>query len=721
MNNFSARGSEIRKYSLRFLSRLWDLTLERSLYALLLVTVLFFGGAIYQAYTLFEMFAFLLLGGVLLRKLFYPNVVVSCKALQIFFRPLFFLNVWVFYILLQCLPLPVFLLEAFSPHRVEFYRIFTQGVVGTTPSLSMSLGTYAMRVEVVKLLSYTAIFIFSYLIFSDRKGIRRLLFAVMIIGSIVSFVGLFFNNRAPGEVYGVWSFPQTTAFTPYLHKNQFANYLVMTMAVTFSFLFLSYDRASLPHQSSLRQRALWLVSDDAVLFWVILGLLALQTVAFFQAASRAGLVGCLSVLAYYGFFFVRRIKRKFLLAIYLILFMCGGLALSQSRDMLVKWKRFVDAPRGDLSVQYRLSNWKDAVQIFKEFPWVGIGAGGFSEVFPKYKSLPQGAWQLQSRFYYLENEPLQSLVELGIVGTGFWIMMAFSILKKWDECWTSLSSKTLKWSSLGMVAACLGTFFHSFFDFSTHLPANMALYATLGGVLTRIAYHPNTISQGLEGQPALGFSPQMPALRVWIITLSVLSMFVFGFLFFQWMSEYTYREASNILSQIHSSKKITRKRIEIFQQRVEQTIWWGRGQSRAYHLQGLAYLYWGVLRDANDEDPGPDYKKAEIFLKRALISEPMNARHQESLALLYQLKGEPEKAEGFYRNASLLERQNPYFLYQRAMNLLRLHKASAAYEEFKRTLKLDRGTYLERILKDIENSKNSFSQEEIETLINVKP
>jgi len=68
------------------------------------------------------------------------------------------------------------------------------------------------------------------------------------------------------------------------------------------------------------------------------------------------------------------------------------------------------ADAGDTSIQGRLAFWRAALQIFRDYPWLGTGAGTFAAVHASY--------QRDARFYARDahNIYVQTLSELGLAG-----------------------------------------------------------------------------------------------------------------------------------------------------------------------------------------------------------------------------------------------------------------------------------------------------------------
>jgi tetratricopeptide (TPR) repeat protein len=68
-----------------------------------------------------------------------------------------------------------------------------------------------------------------------------------------------------------------------------------------------------------------------------------------------------------------------------------------------------DLQAAENPIALRWINYKTALQIWKDFPWTGVGLGNYGCINPRYQSLPQNVSQ------YAHNTPLQLLSESGFL------------------------------------------------------------------------------------------------------------------------------------------------------------------------------------------------------------------------------------------------------------------------------------------------------------------
>lgn len=81
-------------------------------------------------------------------------------------------------------------------------------------------------------------------------------------------------------------------------------------------------------------------------------------------------------------------------------------------------------------VHARLQLWTDAWRIFIDTPVVGVGPGGFAELYPAYKSSFQ-----YSRATHAHFDGLQFLIEMGLLGSLFLVVMSGMLVFRLTRGW----------------------------------------------------------------------------------------------------------------------------------------------------------------------------------------------------------------------------------------------------------------------------------------------
>lgn len=117
----------------------------------------------------------------------------------------------------------------------------------------------------------------------------------------------------------------------------------------------------------------------------------------------------------------------------------------------------------DHSFAIRFAFYKDALEIAKDYPLLGTGAGGWKALYTQYRTLPYTTSEVHNAYLQtlVETGLLGFLVYLALWGTG--IYSAFRLFKHFrkDARWPLVWSVILAFVAMGM---------HSFLDFDLSLP-----------------------------------------------------------------------------------------------------------------------------------------------------------------------------------------------------------------------------------------------------------
>jgi len=202
---------------------------------------------------------------------------------------------------------------------------------------------------------------------------------------------------------------------------------------------------------------------------------ALAGTTVFLTLSRGGVGAFLGGIAVFGLLAVRRREgvgsagpRRWWLAggLTAVLAVASFLAL----DPVLAELRTVARAGEDAKV----SLWRPAIQLLRDYPLTGIGRGAFSSVFPGYKTETE-----QVTFTHLENEWVQPLIDLGL---------PFGLLLVLTLAWTWLSAalrRDLSWTDVGLLAGTSALAAQNTVDFSLEVSSVALPFMVALGLLAR--------------------------------------------------------------------------------------------------------------------------------------------------------------------------------------------------------------------------------------------
>ncbi len=271
------------------------------------------------------------------------------------------------------------------------------------------------------------------------------------------------------------------------------------------------------------------------------------------------------------------------------------------------------------SVLERITFYKDAVKVIKDYPILGTGGGGWSSLYEHYQNNPYTSRQVHNFF-------LQYLIEVGILG--FIVFMGFIlyIFYKYIRGYVKRDKDEFNNGFFYLIIA-LSILIHSLLDF------NMS-YAFMGIL----------VFLGLAGMAAVMESK--PLRRNWNTSWlrnGYFAVIAIGTVFLLFLSigaissSAAAVKAKNLLGVSQSYEEIKAPLVEAL-------------KDRPYHPESAMYLSsldQQVFSQTKDEKY---LAESYIVLTRALKDEPYNKNLLAQLVSYYDLKGQSDLAYGVYLN-----------------------------------------------------------------------
>jgi O-antigen ligase len=131
---------------------------------------------------------------------------------------------------------------------------------------------------------------------------------------------------------------------------------------------------------------------------------------------------------------------------------------------------------GSISVRdYRVPVAKDTLQIVRDYPLTGAGAGSFASVFPMYDDGDTGFlfWK------HAHNDYLQFAAEFGL--PGFLMLSGIVLLSAWMAITAQFRrrSQMMRGMACGILMAIVAILIHTAVDFNLQIPANAATFVVI--------------------------------------------------------------------------------------------------------------------------------------------------------------------------------------------------------------------------------------------------
>ncbi|HEV8160448.1 MAG TPA: O-antigen ligase family protein, partial [Pyrinomonadaceae bacterium] len=346
---------------------------------------------------------------------------------------------------------------------------------------SLSIAPYPTRLAVAQLLIYLVFFAAALAFVNNQKRLRKVVFSIVIFGSLMAFFGILQRLANTDAIYGLRPSPQALPFASFVNQHHFAAFMEMTIGITLALIFGQATKKD--------KRTLLIIAV------VVMGIAILLT------GSRGGLISLLGVI---GFLVTANLlgktksgensgegnkgnfRRNFAfitagLALMLVLF--GAVLLLGGEKSLLRGIG-VQINQEDIS-SGRGHFWQIALKIFFDHPIFGAGLDSFGTAFTRYDT-----WNGSFRVEQAHNDYLQVLAEAGILGFACIAIFIFLLFKKSLQIVGTASDNFRRSTAIGALAGCFGVLVHSFFDFPLRTTANAFFFLMLVVIATTSIYYP---------------------------------------------------------------------------------------------------------------------------------------------------------------------------------------------------------------------------------------
>jgi O-antigen ligase len=307
----------------------------------------------------------------------------------------------------------------------------------------------------------------------------QLAMPLAVLGLTMALIGIVQNallgeDAATGmRIYGFWS-PHsrlTTPFGPFVNRNHFAGWMLLTLPFTLGYLLALADRGFRRVRPDWRSRLLWLSSSEGGRLQIVAFAAMLMGVALVMTRSRSGVAcfllaaGAAALVAIYS---QRSWTSRIVLVATLATIVAASFAWSD-----VSARRF--SPRVDDSIRLRREIWAVAGRIVRDFPLTGTGVNTFGVATLAYQTR-----FTDMHFGEVHNDYLQVAAEGGLLlGVPALAALAFGAAQVRRRFAAAGDDRTTRWLRFGAVTSLAAIALQSAVDFSLQMPGNAVLFVVL--------------------------------------------------------------------------------------------------------------------------------------------------------------------------------------------------------------------------------------------------
>jgi O-antigen ligase/tetratricopeptide (TPR) repeat protein len=384
------------------------------------------------------------------------------------------------YIVIQLIPFPPGLLKVLSPCAYSIHHNASV-LSGETAWMTLSINPGATLAELFRWATYVGFYVLTVQLLKNRDLLRKTVVVIAIFGAILSFSSILQFYLTKDMALWFRHVPNNSMIVgPYICHNHYAGLMEMIFPVILALFFFHRPRV---RNSSLIKGIVEILSQEKANIHILIGAAALLTVtSVFVSLSRGGMLSlCLSLLLFFYLLFKRRISRSNALLVIALISLTalaiGWFGWDQIFDRFVKLKN----AQGVIH-ESRLDFWKDSINIIKDFPVTGSGAGSFIDIYPSYQTV-NGTLTVP----HAHNDYIQLAVETGIIGillAGSFIVVLFY---KTYSVFLARKDAYSVYIYMGSITGILSILIHSVTDFNFQIGANGLWFFFLAGLAVSAA------------------------------------------------------------------------------------------------------------------------------------------------------------------------------------------------------------------------------------------
>ena len=377
---------------------------------------------------------------------------------------------WLAYTGLMLVPLPVALVELLSPKTAQLYQA-TEFLVGERDWIPLSLYAHGSAVAWLKSLAYILIFCLLLLLVNSRHRLYQLM-------GVLVYCGL--AQAVYGGLTSMASMNQFATGT-FVNRNHLAGYLEITLAIGIGLLIAQLGGREAHEWRQFVRNILQLMLSPKMRLRVYLAIMVIALVlthsrmgnsAFFTSLMITGVIGL--ILSRHA---VRSMVILFVSLIVIDIFIVGTwFGIERVAERIQQTTAESEVARTSVDSY--------AIEIWRDYPVFGSGAGTFEYMLPMYE---QG--DLNIFYDHVHNDYLEIALENGTLG---FVLLAASVL------WTVVIAlraqycrhdPLMRGASFAAIMGIISIMIHSTVDFNLHIPANAAMFMVLMALGWIAMYH----------------------------------------------------------------------------------------------------------------------------------------------------------------------------------------------------------------------------------------
>lgn len=341
----------------------------------------------------------------------------------------------------------------------------------------LSIDAGATWFQTMESVAYAMFFTLALSLINSPARLQRTCELLVICGVLQASYGVLVTLGGKNyDLFGILYRPQQSgsASGTFANRNHLAGYLEMCLAIGVGLLLTHMIQNNDPYtgwRAMLRRFLTTLMSGKARLR-IFLALMVVALVLTHSRMGNSAFFASLGISAVIGLFIYARHKRSTAMVI-----LFGSLIAIDSL-ILGAWfgldKLAARLEQTTLEREERTYVFTAALDLLKEAPVTGIGAGAFEGAFEAFKS-----GKIFFDYEYTHNDYLQIAIEYGVIGSLLFGLIVIHAFRLAIVAQRSRHTAILKGAGFAAMMGIISLMIHSWVDFNLQIPANALMFTLL--------------------------------------------------------------------------------------------------------------------------------------------------------------------------------------------------------------------------------------------------
>lgn len=381
----------------------------------------------------------------------------------------------------QLVPLPAEALEHVSPATDALLRRyeFSYGLartIGVPVMHSLSIAPDA-TLRALGFLVALSLFLLGCTAVIPRVRLGWLVRRLVALGFFVALFGIVQRATFNDRLYWFWVPVNvaSNAFGPFVNRNHFAGWMLMTACLTAGYLYAILAEAGPQRPRSWGERAAWLSTRQASHLLFVSVALIVMVLSVVWTLSRSGIAALGVALGLFAWYAAAKLpQRHRAVAAALMLSILIGAVAWRGFDTVLDWYGRTD------TLAWRFQLWVDTVPIMRDFWLTGTGLNTYGTSTLVYPTTDD-AWHAAEA----HNDYVQLASEGGVLLITGVAWVTFLLIRGIRRAFRFRQSPATYWLRAGATIGLVAIAVQELVDFSLQIPANAVLFA----LLTAVALH----------------------------------------------------------------------------------------------------------------------------------------------------------------------------------------------------------------------------------------